>query len=67
MVGLCAAAFQEPPPVCDGPDEKQCLNPANISSVLLILVGDWHNPEAWGALAAAQQTLAFAFTPLSTH
>lgn len=53
-MGLCAAAFQGPPPVGDGPDEKQHLIPASVSSVLLMLVRDWPNCEARGALAAAQ-------------
>ena len=66
-MGLCAAAFQGPPLVGNGPDEKQHLIPANISSVLLMLVRDWHSPEAQGALAAAQLALAFAFTLISTH
>lgn len=66
-MGLCAAACQGPPPVGNGPDEKQHLIPAKVSSVLLMLVRDWHNPEARGALAAGRQALAFAFTSLSIH
>lgn len=66
-MGLCSAACQGPPPVGNGPEEKQHLIPAKVSSVLLMLVRDWHNPEARGALAAGRQALAFAFTPLSTH
>lgn len=29
-----------------------------------MLVRDWHNPEAWGARAAAQQTVIFIHTDL---
>lgn len=53
-MGLCAAAFQGPLPVGNGPDEKQHLIPANVSSVLLMLVRDWPNCEARGARAAAR-------------
>lgn len=50
-MGPCAAAFQGPPPVGNDHDEKQHLIPPNISSVLLMLVRGWHNPETQGAPA----------------